>query len=511
MNQICKRSGLSFQITDLEQSYCEQRGIPLAEISPQERLREMFAFRNETTLHSRRSSLSGKEIVSIHRPNTVFPVFAPDEWLSENNDPFQYGRPYDFSRPFFEQFLELSNLVPREGQLVLNAENSPYVNINVNVKDCYYTFNCLNSQGCWYGNKVYSSRDCVDCTYVINCELCYECINCHDCYQTKWSQHSFSCRDSSFLYGCRSCSDCFGCVGLEHQQYCLWNVQYSKEEYLEKVAQIHTDVYSELLAAKDRFETLKQTTDYQYQSMTSCEDCDGAYLENCKSCHTSYIAKNCHTIEHSFNLQNCRDCCSAAFIFDGELLYRCFAMSKGPYHCQFCYMSPGLKNSQYCAYVFHSEYMFGCIGFPRRASYCILNKQYSQAEYEELLPKIIAHMKSTGEYGQFFPMAMSDFPYSDTVAQDYFPIDETGAKELQVHWDGQKLYPTTATPFTLADALAETPDSICEQVLEDPTTKRAYKLQKKELQFYRTHKIAIPRECFDSRNSRRLQALFRFP
>jgi hypothetical protein len=48
MNQICKRSGLSFQITDLEQSYCEQRGIPLAEISPQERMREMFAFRNET-------------------------------------------------------------------------------------------------------------------------------------------------------------------------------------------------------------------------------------------------------------------------------------------------------------------------------------------------------------------------------------------------------------------------------------------------------------------------------
>jgi len=30
--------------------------------------------------------------------------------------------------------------------------------------------------------------------------------------------------------------------------------------------------------------------------------------------------------------------------------------------------------------------------------YCILNKQYSKEEYEELVPKIIEHMQKTGEW-----------------------------------------------------------------------------------------------------------------
>jgi hypothetical protein len=30
--------------------------------------------------------------------------------------------------------------------------------------------------------------------------------------------------------------------------------------------------------------------------------------------------------------------------------------------------------------------------------YCILNKQYTKEEYEELVPKIIEHMKKTGEW-----------------------------------------------------------------------------------------------------------------
>ena len=54
---------------------------------------------------------------------------------------------------------------------------------------------------------------------------------------------------------------------------------------------------------------------------------------------------------------------------------------------------------------------FGCVSI-RNKKYCILNKQYTKEEYEELLPKIIAHMsempfisKQTGTkfaYGDFF-------------------------------------------------------------------------------------------------------------
>ncbi|MDP2669631.1 MAG: hypothetical protein Q8O99_01100 [bacterium] len=38
--------------------------------------------------------------------------------------------------------------------------------------------------------------------------------------------------------------------------------------------------------------------------------------------------------------------------------------------------------------------MFGCSNL-RNKQYCIFNKQYTQEEYEQLVPKIITHMQET--------------------------------------------------------------------------------------------------------------------
>jgi hypothetical protein len=80
--------------------------------------------------------------------------------------------------------------------------------------------------------------------------------------------------------------------------------------------------------------------------------------------------------------------------------------------------------------------LFGCSGL-KSASYCILNKQYTKAEYEILVPKIIEHMMKISspsdegdahraggvmEWGEFFPSSMSPFGYNETVAQEYYPM-----------------------------------------------------------------------------------------
>lgn len=124
----------NFTISEAEQAYCGKRNIPLPEISPLERFREMFAFRNERILFERKCSKTDKDIISCYRPGTKFPVFEREVWLSDENNPLQYGRSYDFSRPFFEQFYDLACVVPREGKIGVNAENSPYVNLSMNVK-----------------------------------------------------------------------------------------------------------------------------------------------------------------------------------------------------------------------------------------------------------------------------------------------------------------------------------------------------------------------------------------
>jgi hypothetical protein len=63
----------------------------------------------------------------------------------------------------------------------------------------------------------------------------------------------------------------------------------------------------------------------------------------------------------------------------------------------------------------------------RGKEYCILNKQYSKEEYEALVPKIIEHMRTTGERGEFFDPSLSAFGYNETAAQDYFSLSRDAA------------------------------------------------------------------------------------
>ncbi|MBU2473106.1 hypothetical protein KKE74_03685, partial [Patescibacteria group bacterium] len=47
-----------------------------------------------------------------------------------------------------------------------------------------------------------------------------------------------NCRDMEYCVQCSDSSHLFGCVGLDHKQYCIFNKQYTKEEYNELVPQI---------------------------------------------------------------------------------------------------------------------------------------------------------------------------------------------------------------------------------------------------------------------------------
>ncbi|MBI4975518.1 hypothetical protein HZC20_02465 [Candidatus Peregrinibacteria bacterium] len=81
-----------------------------------------------------------------------------------------------------------------------------------------------------------------------------------------------------------------------------------------------------------------------------------------------------------------------------------------------------------------SKNCFACVSMMRN-EYCILNKQYTKEEYEELVLWIVEHMKTTGEWDEFFPMKISLFGYNKCSAQMYSPMtkEEVTAKGLK--WD----------------------------------------------------------------------------
>ena len=81
--------------------------------------------------------------------------------------------------------------------------------------------------------KAANSYDCVQ--LFMGVENAYECATCGEgAYNLKYC---FNCwaesRDLEYCSYCVGSADCFGCVGLSKKQYCIFNKQYTKDQYLE--------------------------------------------------------------------------------------------------------------------------------------------------------------------------------------------------------------------------------------------------------------------------------------
>nr|KKS46743.1 MAG: hypothetical protein UV11_C0025G0015 [Candidatus Giovannonibacteria bacterium GW2011_GWF2_42_19] len=111
------------------------------------------------------------------------------------------------------------------------------------------------------GNFITESRNCFSCYFLDQSEDCryiFRGINCKDSidsvgtmseksalssasdrlYETVATLWSSDSRYSAYLDACEECEYCFGCVGLRKKQFCIFNKQYSKEEYNIKIAEI---------------------------------------------------------------------------------------------------------------------------------------------------------------------------------------------------------------------------------------------------------------------------------
>jgi hypothetical protein len=136
--------------------------------------------------------------------------------------------------------------------------------------------------------------------------------------------------------------------------------------------------------------------------------------------------------------------------------------------------------------------------------YCILNKQYTKEEYEALVPKIIEHMRSTGEWGEFFPVTLSDYGYNQSIAAEFFPLTEEEVRSRGWHWHQEPTPPPAAT-HALPDDIADVTDDICDAVLTCKESGKQYKIVKQELAFYRNMGVPVPELSPDQRHKNRMK------
>lgn len=497
----CAQCKTPFGIYTRDREFYKKMAVPEPTHCPLCRQQRRFAFRNERHLYRRKCDGSGKEIISMYPEGSPYRVYAQDVWWQENWDGTQYGRPFDFSRPFFEQFAELMKEVPRIALLNVNSENSDYCNFTGDVKNSYLIFGSVYSEDCYYGSPYYS-KNCVDTLVLRECELSYECIDCRKLYNCFYCQDCNYSNDLLYCFDLQSCSDCMGCVGLRNKKYCMFNKQLTKEEYLKRRAAIDFPNPAHHAKLRTELEKLKQKTPHLDMLATKSENVSGSHVFNSKNTFDSFFADRCEDASYCAQVVDLKDCYDNNYTEENELCYEYLGMY-GTRKTAFSLFCRHTNEVYYSDYLVNCESMFGCTNL-RNKKYCILNKQYTKKEYEELVPRIIEHMKRTGEWGQFFPISISPFAYNETVANEYFPISEQKAAENGWRWkteDAREFQPQT---IQIPTKIADVKDDICYEILTCEVTGKNYRIIPQELDFYRKMKLPIPRKHPDQRHAERI-------
>ena len=460
------------------------------------RKQHRLAFRNQRILYRRTCDFSGQEILSNYSPKKHFPVYGRKVWWTEACKPISYGREFDFGSPFFEQFAKLQRVVPMPSLIINNCENSEFNNNIDNSRNCYLSFGVEECFDSLYITDSFNLRDCLDAWGVKNSENCYHTYRGGKLFNCKYTER---CSGSSDLLFCRMCTDChhcFGCMLINHKQYCIFNKQYTKEQYFEFIDSLnlgsHKEVQDQYLAAQNFFATCPMSPNGR-EFVEECTWGDLVYhAKNCHACFTIDHAEDCKYMFEVSNAQRSQDidCCNDVM----GLSYQVVA-SKNFFNLFFSYNCRSSSDSYYLMDCTQVKHCFGCVGLYNK-EYCILNKQFSKEDYFELLPKIISHLQETGEWGEFFPTELSRFGYNETDARLYYPLRRDIAIREGFRWNDYRNEPeieSLLAPEVIPDHISDVSDDICKQTLMCEVSGRVYKITSKELSYYRSHDIPIPR------------------
>ena len=506
--QSCKKD---FVIEPDDFAFYEKIKVPPPTFCPECRLQRRLAFRNERNLYHHQCGLCKKPIVSMYSPDKPFPVYCHDCWWSDGWDPMEYGQEYDFSKPFFEQNWGLLKKVPRPSLIVSNANNCNYCNYFADGKECYLCFGSIAVENCLYGSP-YESKNCVDTYLARECEYCYECVDCEKMSNSSFCQDCANSLNMLYCFDCKNCNDCIGCVGLRSKQYHIFDKSYSKEEYLEKKNKLLTTGRIGLEDIEKKFKELKLNFPHKFSITLQCSDVSGDHIMYSKNALQCFDVKRAKDVKYCKQMIDLKDVYDSNYCEFMELCYEYLGFWKDSQtkFSNTCGESNNLIYSDFCS---SSSNLFGCIGL-RNKNHCIFNKQYTKEEYEALVPKIIEHMKSIGEYGEFFPIEISPLAYNETVAQEYFPLtkEQIINKGYKFKDPEQKSYNITKKTGDLPDSINDTQDSILNDVIQcahnqqcNEQCTQAFKIIPQELQFYRKMNLPIPKLCPNCRHYQRLK------
>ena len=440
--QNCKKD---FVIEPEDFTFYEKMKVPPPTWCPECRFRRRLMWRNGRILFRRTDAASGKEIFSGFQEGVNCKVFDLDYWKSDSWDALEFGREYDFGRPFFEQYRELLYAVPWPSKSVQRMVNSDYCDQAGDFKNSYLCFNGDRMEDSAYTTQCTDGKFCFDCSLCNENELCYECVSVNGSYKTAFSQDCETCMEVWFSKNCIGCSNCFGCVNLRDKSYYFFNEKCAREEYEKKVLAMDVTSHDGLQKVTQKAENFFLGFPHKYYHGFRTVQSDGDYLRNVKNVKSSYFADDAQDSKFLYNVY-----LSIKDSYDygpwgnaSSQMYECLTCGEQCNQEKFCFESwPACRAIECCCFCRSCSDCFGCVSLKKK-QYCILNKQYTKEEYETMVPKIKKHMDKMPyidkkgrvyKYGEFLPEEFSPFAYNETVLQDMLPLTKEVAVAEGYAW-----------------------------------------------------------------------------
>ena len=331
---------------------------------------------------------------------------------------------YDNNRPFFEQFRDLRLRHKHPHQLTFKQnENADFADVVFGVKNAYLSFTLGNqAENIAYSTVVYTHcNDIYNCVKVTNnSQNIYYCKSVTQSFNVFYSRYINNSSDIRFSSNLTGCKECLFCDNLVNQQYCIENVTYEKDIYLQKK--------TEILNQKDKFDSYfarvsNTATNYD------ADNCQGEWVSFSSNIENGYYVtratngRNMMFVDGINHANNYYDVFEAGVNSDDF-----YAVSNAGTGSNHLYCSRQVESSShlfYCYYMEHCSYCLGCIWL-KNASYCILNKQYSKDERHDLVDQIFSTMEEKWVLWLVGPGWINPFYFNDTAA---YMIDDSFTKE----------------------------------------------------------------------------------
>lgn len=530
--KYCQNCKQEFQIEAEDIAFYQKIQVPPPTFCPGCRLKRRLAWRNGRLLFRRKndaypstgSGQAGREIFSGFPGQAGGKVYDHEYWKSDAWDAMAYGRDYDFSKTFFEQYRDLLYCVPWPSKSVQGMVDSEYSDQAGFFKNSYLCFNGDKMEDSAYTTQCSEGKSCFDSSLSNGNELCYECVSVNGSYGCVYSEDCQNSVDVWFSKNCNGCSHCFGSVNLRDKQYYFFNQPLSKEEYERQVAELRINTFAGLDLALNRTREFFLKHPVKYFHGFRIVNSSGDYLRNVKNVRESYFADGAEDSKFLFNVyMGTRDSYDYGPWGNGSsLMYECMTCGDQGYGEKFCLESwPACRDLEYCFFCRSSSDCFGCVSLKKK-QFCILNKQYSEEEYHDLRKKIIQQMNEKPyvskagitdnelrrieyRYGEFMPPEFSPFAYNECALQDFWPLTKEDAERGGFLWrdPDSREYETTLDAGNLPGSIEEVEEGILREIIRCGSCRKAYRIIGMELQYLRRMKLPLPRVCVSCRLARR--------